>query len=1271
MILKAIGNGSLSVEDREPEDELLAKRAFERGAGIELGGFMLADVEDVEPQDTPSEEEEKEVDVAVGEVADIFSRGDEPSRINRDGTVDTPPEMDTVTEYAVEGEKRLHLGLIISMIVVWSAIGAIVGTTLGPVLSTIGLLAMALFGLWLGEVWIPKTRMHLLGVTWVIISMKLLYGLAISMNTWGWLDQTEVGVVLLSLVAVNIVVAQRHDEDAIAAQATLVLLAIGSAAGGPYGEEGVAVMIGLGTLLLHGLAYLRHSGNLASLGIAVSYLWIGLHAISDEWVIGGIDIKPFEDSLLLFLLMFGVTGLNAMIATRFASEDNWFSAAFKGMGLGKPGLWSVSVGLGMIGALLAIAANRLETGYALAQLILLISAFGPSYLVVRGVDWKKLQPYVLYPAPVLLSIVILLARGTIDAPFAEAWTIYAVLSAILTAVTLLNHQQAVSDHVLWTGAIIAVILLTLLIPADDTQGSRALLFSQFLIWTGLAWLAIQRDSPSLAGTAILAPWLWIFLLTSNVENRLLSGDIIPINIAEWDLTIYMVLMVLIQFPLNLKLGDTGVNLAGRLVGMSELSARMRDSGMMRLWNLSFLMVLVTLLFVTSPGSLPAPGLVALMGILLIGHAVVMSQDRHQGTPRTIIIAWSIAAIVLQWRYGMGAVWMGLLGLASVIVVKWSEENARKVAAGEGLSHAALMPGKLITITLGFIAGMTMIIGLDEPVNTSLTMSEYFPMEVNGLRLAATASIATICILYLPRASSFERLLPPAMAVIAAIVTLGLAANSLEDQMTLWATVLTFIVTGAWLAAQGEIRSRMKQVSERDERLETHQARTQLRQQIEEIHNAPLKESGTHIRMVDAELIQLAEKQKKRSKRRSSVGENDLIIGDIHHKPTIVISFISVTILVGVFLAWTSSSALLPIALASFISVLFIGIARWRAEQVNLQLPDLMGIESPVAVTMAGLTLIHVAGRLGDTSVSPSDQIGSLVLLGALIILAGMSLMGRKDLGLRIPSALEGIVLLMIASKVLTSLMGVNSLITNPTQYSDATWTIPVWSLEAFLVIAVLLFEWVESQRLERGLGDHRGAAGRFGWAAMVVIISFGLAGLLACGFAIKNAIKWQQPAIPVGAAVFAPFSWYALSQWVSPIEETTAIFSIALGAIGLLVSIWSVVSDYGLWVPAGLWIGHLLIPAGAFAHYEQSTVLLMVSILLVSATSWLIGVITLRRAWRVIGAIDLVIAWMVAGVLLLGGATSAMALVMLIATAILLGLVTWMGQVYEEEIANS
>ena len=58
------------------------------------------------------------MDEAVGEVAEIFSRGDLPSNINRDGTVNEAPEIDSVTEYATEGEKRLHYGLMIAMIVV-------------------------------------------------------------------------------------------------------------------------------------------------------------------------------------------------------------------------------------------------------------------------------------------------------------------------------------------------------------------------------------------------------------------------------------------------------------------------------------------------------------------------------------------------------------------------------------------------------------------------------------------------------------------------------------------------------------------------------------------------------------------------------------------------------------------------------------------------------------------------------------------------------------------------------------------------------------------------------------------------------------------------------------------------------------------------------------------------------------------------------------------------------------------------------------------------
>ena len=109
-----------------------------------------------------------------------------------------------------------------------------------------------------------------------------------------------------------------------------------------------------------------------------------------------------------------ITATNSTIAAKFVDKDNWFSDAFKSLGLGKPGLWSVSVGLGMIGALLAVAANRLETGYALAQLVLLLTAFSASYLVVRGVEWTKLLPLIVMPAPILLFMLSILESGAVD-----------------------------------------------------------------------------------------------------------------------------------------------------------------------------------------------------------------------------------------------------------------------------------------------------------------------------------------------------------------------------------------------------------------------------------------------------------------------------------------------------------------------------------------------------------------------------------------------------------------------------------------------------------------------------------------------------------------------------------------------------------------------------------------------------------------------------------------------------------------------------------------
>ena len=174
--------GPLEANNR---DEMLRKKNFSRARGMDVSSFMVNDEkkETVWDEAVVKDEVVKDVDIAMGEGAELFSKGGEEHKmagaIQKDGTVIKPPENDSVTDMSIHGEKRLGFGLLIAMIFIWSAIGTIVGTVLAPVVSAVGLLAMVIIGLFLGERWIPNPNMRILGVTWVIISMKLFYGLAV------------------------------------------------------------------------------------------------------------------------------------------------------------------------------------------------------------------------------------------------------------------------------------------------------------------------------------------------------------------------------------------------------------------------------------------------------------------------------------------------------------------------------------------------------------------------------------------------------------------------------------------------------------------------------------------------------------------------------------------------------------------------------------------------------------------------------------------------------------------------------------------------------------------------------------------------------------------------------------------------------------------------------------------------------------------------------------------------------------------------------------
>jgi len=1343
-------------EESPSEDRIIDSKAFQMGGGVDLDAFMTP--EDLSTAKRPALmggsptdatagskpdhdwDQPKDSDEAIGQIFEVFDResGPKPGDILQDGTVYETPELDTITEIAVQGERRLHWALMVTMIVVYSLIGWLVATALDPMLATAGLIGLATLGFILGERWIPDKGMHILGVTWVIISMKLLYGLALDAHHWGWIDTPQLGGSLIGLVGVNILVGYRHKHDAIMAQATLVSLALASAAGSVGGEMGVAVMIMLATMLLHGLAFHRQSGNLASLGIAASHLWIGLHAIqSDSLEIGALEILPLTDPMPLFLLALAVTCINGSMAARFSRADNWFSKGISISGLGKPGLWGVSVGMGMVGALLLLASGRDETGYSLGILVSLLAVYGGSYLVVRGVDAMEVLKPLLASLPVLLIVLVCLEADLIGTTAVSGYEAFAVLAAIVTIAMLIQHQANVTDRVLWLGSLVLILLLTILIPAEAVSegGDEGLYLLIGLTTVHLATgaLALKRVSPSIAGVTVLAPWLWMFvhaLWTSSLESFSEARDIpvdVLIVLEPKYVALYLTVAALIQYPINLKLGDTGVNLAGKLIGATELSSRLRDSGLMRLWNLGLLSGLaVWLMFIDGRDDI---GWYVLLGIAALAtvHIVAEAQGRHQGNPRIILFSLALTFAVLQWNFGADAFWIILLtGASMAILLSRGSEGP---------------PSQLLSLTMGLLTLQIVLFGLDHSRPIPLLDPEPLDrMQTGFVMLLATGGLLAI---YLPKARKLEKLLPPAIAVVC-LLSVQIWASYADDMhiSQSFLAISVFVGSALYLAATGELRMELKQVGKRDARLVELQRRQALATALEkgqlaeisEVDPKLLTEPGSSVastsamtmaekpldiaqggnlyhfadeelaakatedptgalaksisqaisrggmKMADAELYALIDKQRKRRRKSGSQYNSeglDLLVGDIHHRPIIVLSFIAVTTFAACGFAWLNGQLNSGLMLmVSLFALALTWVSRQRAKIHHLRLPDINGVEMPFFVTMGSLALIYLVGHFGPLG-SQFNQLDLLVLTFGLLGLALISLYGREDLPWRIPSAVEAIITMLVISRLAGALLfnavpfpfTVNLL---DDSHGLIDWQLPWLFHEATLLGLVLVWEWIEGFRRTNSMPDHRGAAGRGSFALMVVMISAGPAGVLAGILCMKRSFNWKQPAgvalsvYAILGGLFAFLAWTHDSDFRVALQWT--IFGV--GVVMLMAHVYTIFAEMPKWTTAWLWNAHIILPVGVFAVAGWSP-WLVVCVLALSLATWVGGILQLRRGMRVMGALDLVLALSLALLILQGGILEPnMLLLMLVALGIELGIVAWLGTRHDMQLAQ-
>lgn len=1248
----------------EKDDSVIRERRFKIGANIDIGDLGLGEDSEEVPDSNLfalDENETVEVDEALGDVFDPFKEasGEEAGAISSDGTVTSAPEDDIVTSMAKDGERRVNWSLMVSMIFVFSLLSVVAGTAFPPLISLVLLLILAITGFALGERWIPDKNLHLLGVSWVIISMKVLYGLAIELNRWELGDFLPISVellaiVLLLLVALNVFIAYRHDHDAIAAQATLVLLAIGSTAGSIGGELGVAVMILLATLLLHGLALHRESGNLAALGVAASNLWIGMHAITDGFTAGSLVIEPLDTPLILFLLLMLVSGINSGMAARFAREDNWFSQGFKAAGLGQPGLWGVSISLGMVGALMAVASSREDSGYALGMVTFLAGAFGGSYLIVRGVERLRIA-IPLMSGAILFSLLLIFGETTEAISLFDRYETFTIFAAILTGFVILRDQNRVTDRVLWVGSVGVLVLLVVLIPAQSEanggDGGLVLLGLLTTLHIGTAILAIMRQAPSLAGATVLLPWTWVLLQEFVVESfrtvMIANGWDDPGNIIDLATTpfaVYLIISVALMLIVNLQLGKTGVNLAAGFLGITEVSASIRDSGVLQLWAIGLWLPMVTIVVMAHAGSFTAITLLAVVSVVSLSHLGAQFFGKRLGGPIALLGVIAVSAAVLGWRHGLDEMWIILLLIATASILYRGDSDNEPVFT----NGMALMSLPLI-IAISTKDPSRILDSTDSIPNIDLSLTS---VTCTGLVMG----------FYLPRAEKMEKLLKPAAAALwLLMITIGLSIQ-LQNQTSTMAGIGLFAFSTLWLVARGEIRAELKTITQKE----------QLLAIAGQDNVKKLSLGAGQLDTYDPKRLELQQKRKKRRELTATEDDSELYTTDVSHRPTIVL--LVLFLVLGSVIVWGllfSSSPLILLSAGIFATVL-VAIARLRTKQLDLDLPTVMGIEMPIAYAIIGLIVALISGHLGPGA-SNTELLDLAVVTILILQFVIISLYQRDNLLDRIPIAIDWFVLPLVLGRIAGALL-VESLpfpfTVNPFDGGLIGWQIPWLLLEALLILTIVIDLMIDSRRSSVGRDTHLSSSGRGLRALGYVMISWGPAGILAVANAIYTGRKHRQVEAVGLAIICLPLALFSMGTFIPQFIEYLDWIMLAGGFVMLGLVAASVPMRNGHWTMMAAIDSHVLMFAGLIL--VNIWIIYPIALFAISTTLWVVGIFHLRRVLRIWGFVDLILG-IAASLLMLGAASSINAIGLFLLLTVVgaeLALVTWLGQRHQEALSQ-
>jgi hypothetical protein len=151
---------------------------------------------------------------------------------------------------------------------------------------------------------------------------------------------------------------------------------------------------------------------------------------------------------------------------------------------------------------------------------------------------------------------------------------------------------------------------------------------------------------------------------------------------------------------------------------------------------------------------------------------------HQGRPQTLVIAWSIAALAIAWKYGMEAGWGATLTIGSLVLILASSNHARDVEGELAEPSRRDLPGRLLTVHLGMMTALFIIVALSPQRSTTLTGQTAIVDVLTHQWLTIIGAVSLV--LYMQRLTSVDALLPPTVAALGLLISMALAGQSMDD-----------------------------------------------------------------------------------------------------------------------------------------------------------------------------------------------------------------------------------------------------------------------------------------------------------------------------------------------------------------------------------------------------------------------------------------------------------------------------------------------------------